>query len=329
MLRHSAATCSVALPAWRAVESFLARLLILLTALVLLAGLGSASAGILWSDLGATLVHETGPGSDILGGALKRNNLSSDTLFFKFHLDPLSDASTEEYFAGFQLFEDSSERLGVGNSLKAWAYSAFNTAGTGESNKVMGDFDLHSSRPESLGLGSFFNYELPRHGIERTVVFKVQFIRGDDDLVTVWLDPDLATGATEESQPATSTTTFKADASFNEIHLRHGGGGGGWTFSDMAIATSFNDLTESRSAEANDTQRLTFQTWQREQGLPQNSVRALAQTSDGYLWIGNDDGLARFDGVRFVPFGLREGLPSGPVNKLFEDRQGLLWIGTV
>jgi hypothetical protein len=45
-----------------------------------------------------------------------------------FHLDPLSDVGTEEYFAAFQLYEGDAERLGVGNPLKAYAYSAFNTA---------------------------------------------------------------------------------------------------------------------------------------------------------------------------------------------------------
>ena len=62
-----------------------------------------ANAVVLWSDLGATLVHEMGAGSDILGGALKRDDASTDTLYFKFHVDPLSDVGTEEYFAGFQL----------------------------------------------------------------------------------------------------------------------------------------------------------------------------------------------------------------------------------
>jgi ligand-binding sensor domain-containing protein/signal transduction histidine kinase len=286
-------------------------------------------AVVLWSDLGATLAHETGAGSDILGGAVKRNDTSSDTLYFKFHVDPLSDVSTELYSAAFQLFEGNEERLALGNSLKAWAYSAFNTAETGVSNDFSGDFDLLSSRHESVGLGSFRNYELPRRGIERTIVFKVQYIPGGDDLVTVWLNPDLAAGVTEASQADTLTTRFTANASFDEVRLRHGGGGGGWTFSDMAIATSFNDFVTARNAESNDTLRLTFQTWQREQGLPQNSVRALAQTRDGYLWIGNDDGLARFDGVRFVSFGISEGLSSGPVSGLFGDSRGALWIGTV
>src|SRR6266704_1710323 len=211
--------------------------------LLVLACSASAHAVILWSDLGATLAHETGPGADILGGALKRDDSSSDTLYFKFHVDPLSDVSTEEYFAAFQLYESGTERLGVGNSLKAWAYSAFNTAGTGELNKVFGDMDLRSGRPEpGASPGVFLPYELPRRGIESTIVLKVQFVTGAVDRVTVWLNPDLAPGATEAGQPENLTTTFTADCSFNQIRLRHGGGGGGWTFSDMAIATSFSDF---------------------------------------------------------------------------------------
>ena len=42
--------------------------------------------------------------------------------------------------------------------------------------------------------------------------------------------------------------------------------------------------------------------WQMEEGLPNNMVTALAQTPDGYLWIGTYNGLVRFDGVRFVVF---------------------------
>ena len=295
------------------------------------------TAVVLWSDLGATLAHETGPGHDMLGGAVQRDDRSSDTLYFKFHVDPLSDVGTEEYFAAFQLYEGDKGRLAVGNSLKAWAYSAYNTAQTGPSNNVSGDFDLNSSRPESPSAGVYFSYELPHRGYDRTIVFKVHYVPGGDDRVTVWLNPDLAPGATEASQPESLTTRFRANASFNQIRLVHGGGGGGWTFSDMAVATSFEDFVMGANAGLGratngfgaGAQQLTFRSWQREQGLPQNSVRALAQTRDGYLWIGSEDGVARFDGVRFVPFGLREGLRSGSVRVLFEDRRGALWIGTV
>src|SRR5262245_58396856 len=82
-------------------------------------------AAVLWSDSGATLVHETGPGKDILDGAVKRDDAASDTLYFKFRVSPLSDETTEEYFAAFELYEGDVEKLAIGNALRAWGYSAF------------------------------------------------------------------------------------------------------------------------------------------------------------------------------------------------------------
>jgi signal transduction histidine kinase len=201
-----------------------------------------ARAAVLWNLPGPVTVHENGAGQDILGGAVKRTHKDSGALYFKFRVNPISDVSKEEYYAGFQLFENDTEKLGVGNSQKAWAYSAFNTEETGEYNKVFGDFDLRSANPESYEPGKFLAYELPRHGIVRTIVFKVQFIPGGDDLVTAWMDPDLTPGMTEDSQLTLLTTQFRAKATFNQIRLRHGGGGEGWTFSDLAVATSFEDF---------------------------------------------------------------------------------------
>src|ERR1700733_15776534 len=114
-------------------------------------GAETCSAVVLWSDLSATLVYQTGVGSDILGGAIKRDDTSTDTLYFKFHVDPISDTSTEEYFAAFELYDRDEERLGVGNALKAWAYSAFTSDGPGDVHKTSGYIDLHSSRPEAAG----------------------------------------------------------------------------------------------------------------------------------------------------------------------------------
>ena len=68
--------------------------------------------------------------------------------------------------------------------------------------------------------------------------------------------------------------------------------------------------------------------WGTEAGLPQNTVNAIVQTRDGYLWLGTEDGLARFDGVRFKVFGLKDGLPSVSIACLLEDHEGTLWIGT-
>ena len=205
-----------------------------------------AHAAILWNDPGPQLVSETGPGTNILSGKISRDDQASDNLYFKFQVDPLSDGTTEEYFAAFQLFENDQERLAVGNSLKAWSYSAFNTLETGENNKVAGDVDLRSARPEVYGVGNVLRYELPRRGIHCTIVFKVRFVPGGDDIVTVWMNPDLTKNASEASQPESLTTHFKARAAFNQIRLRHGGLGGGWIFSDMAVATSFNDFVVTR-----------------------------------------------------------------------------------
>jgi signal transduction histidine kinase len=203
-----------------------------------------ARATILWSDEGSRVIHETGVwmGVDILGGVAKRDRTASDALYFKFHVDPLSDVASEPYYAGFQLFEGDVPRLGVGNAEEAWGYSAFNTAEIGPMNQVAGEYNLKSSHPEAAELGKLRPYELPRHDHERTIIFRVQYIPGGDDIVTVWLNPNLGRGATEKNQPESLTTKFTANACFNQIHLRHGGGGNGWIFSDMAVATSFRDF---------------------------------------------------------------------------------------
>lgn len=214
--------------------------------LALLAVAASVRADTLWSDRDGRLVHHTGDGYDILGGAVKRDDTASDALYFKFRIDPLSDVATEDYFAAFQLFEGDEYRLAVGNAPDAWGYSAFFTAETGPSNKVAGEFDLKSAQPEPAGLGLFKPYELPRHDHERTIIFKVQYVPGEDDLVTVWLSPNLARGATDKNQLEILTTKFRANAAFNQIRLRHGGNGNGWIFSDLAVATSFGDFIVQR-----------------------------------------------------------------------------------
>lgn len=70
--------------------------------------------------------------------------------------------------------------------------------------------------------------------------------------------------------------------------------------------------------------------WQPKDGLPQSSVDAMVQSRDGYLWLGTQEGLARFDGVRFVVFD-KKSVPAIRHNRvlsLLEDRTGVLWIGT-
>ncbi len=70
--------------------------------------------------------------------------------------------------------------------------------------------------------------------------------------------------------------------------------------------------------------------WTQQHGLPQDSVRAMAQASDGALWLGTDEGLARFDGAEFTIFGQgTEGLPNSQITALMAGRDGAIWIGTL
>lgn len=68
--------------------------------------------------------------------------------------------------------------------------------------------------------------------------------------------------------------------------------------------------------------------WGREQGV-NAGIRCIAQTRDGYLWLGTDDGLIRFDGVRTVRFNRRNtpGMITGAVATLHASPGGGLWIG--
>src|SRR5262245_53154037 len=70
--------------------------------------------------------------------------------------------------------------------------------------------------------------------------------------------------------------------------------------------------------------------WTTDNGLPQNTVRSIVQTRDGYLWMTTFDGLARFDGVRFTVFdkGNTKGINSNRLVGLHEAGDGSLLIGT-
>ena len=86
------------------------------------------------------------------------------------------------------------------------------------------------------------------------------------------------------------------------------------------------------AAEATNTSQASpewvVRSWQTENGLPQNTVNAILQTRDGFLWVATSGGLARFDGARFRIFGLQDGLRSVQTFRLAEARDGTLWVGT-
>ena len=71
--------------------------------------------------------------------------------------------------------------------------------------------------------------------------------------------------------------------------------------------------------------------WKVRDGFTKGKINAIAQTPDGYLWLGTDFGLLRFDGVRTLPWRPPAGqqLPNENVSSLFAARDGTLWIGTL
>jgi signal transduction histidine kinase/ligand-binding sensor domain-containing protein len=79
-----------------------------------------------------------------------------------------------------------------------------------------------------------------------------------------------------------------------------------------------------------DVSQYAHTAWKVGEGLPSGALRAIAQTPDGYLWLGTEFGLLRFDGARAVPWEPPAGqrLPSSDIRSLQGARDGRLWIGT-
>ena len=89
---------------------------------------------------------------------------------------------------------------------------------------------------------------------------------------------------------------------------------------ERADASAF-DLAESAA---------TLRIWHSADGLPSDSVTAVLQTRDGYLWVGTTAGLVRFDGTKFTGLKLIDSATNHPVQvtALCEDSEGCLWVGT-
>src|SRR5262249_48115931 len=79
-----------------------------------------------------------------------------------------------------------------------------------------------------------------------------------------------------------------------------------------------------------DISQYAHTSWKNRDGFSKGRITALAQTPDGYLWIGTELGLSRFDGVRNVSWQPPSGqsLPSPFIRSLLVTRDGRLWIAT-
>jgi len=62
--------------------------------------------------------------------------------------------------------------------------------------------------------------------------------------------------------------------------------------------------------------------------LAQSQVRDICQDNQGYLWIGTNSGLSRFNGIEFVNYSIDDGLPDNNIRKLYISKKGTLWVGT-
>ena len=83
------------------------------------------------------------------------------------------------------------------------------------------------------------------------------------------------------------------------------------------------------AGEHSSTQPYVWRSWTRLDDLPGSQVWTITQDQSGYIWIGTNEGLVRFDGVRFVSgrqLGL-ERLPNASVRALSVGRDGSVWIG--
>jgi signal transduction histidine kinase/ligand-binding sensor domain-containing protein len=75
-----------------------------------------------------------------------------------------------------------------------------------------------------------------------------------------------------------------------------------------------------------DIHQLSHVIWTTRDGAPEAIVSDMAQTPDGFLWIGTESGLVRFDGVHFDPR-IGKKLPQSSIKSLFAESDGDLWIG--
>ena len=75
-------------------------------------------------------------------------------------------------------------------------------------------------------------------------------------------------------------------------------------------------------------QRYNFKFYGEEQGLTNLAVQCFLQDRVGFLWVGTQNGLFRYDGSRFQFHGIEDGLPSARIDSIHQSPDGTLWVGT-
>ena len=79
-----------------------------------------------------------------------------------------------------------------------------------------------------------------------------------------------------------------------------------------------------------DVSQYSHKAWNNREGFPRDLIHAIAQTPDGYLWLGTEFGLLKFDGVHAAPWQPPpdQHLPGDKIQSLLVTSDGTLWIGT-
>jgi ligand-binding sensor domain-containing protein/signal transduction histidine kinase len=98
----------------------------------------------------------------------------------------------------------------------------------------------------------------------------------------------------------------------------------------LRIAFFFLALNNSFGSSLSQPSPYQTANWRVEDGLPQSTVTCIAQSADGYLWLGTQNGLVRFDGVKFRVFDENNtpAIKNSRIVQLLSGKDGTLWVGT-
>jgi len=89
-------------------------------------------------------------------------------------------------------------------------------------------------------------------------------------------------------------------------------------------------VNHSQAGDFSELSQYQTTTWRVEDGLPQSTVTCIAQSADGFLWLGTQNGLVRFDGVKFRVFDENNtpAIKNSRIVHLLSEKDGTLWVGT-